>query len=74
MYAVETYAKKRQLVKFNEKQIPKELKKIKEVTQEDFLKAQDHSKDVLAFGMFEGYNDFILEIVIWLCFVPSYLW
>lgn len=53
---------------------PKELERVKAIKDEDFKKAQDHSKDVLAFSMYKDYNDMIIETIVWVFLIPAYIW
>ncbi len=74
IYIFENYARSRQMRNYCTNIKPKELEKVKAVKDEDFKKAQEHSKDVLAFSMYKDYNDIILETIVWAFMVPAFIW
>jgi len=52
IYGFKNYARGRQLRNYSTKVKPHALEKVKAVKDDDFKKAQAHSKDVLAFKMY----------------------
>ena len=52
IYGFKNYARGRQLRNYTTKVKPHALEKVKAVKDDDFKKAQAHSKDVLAFKMY----------------------
>ena len=74
IYAIQNYAGSRQLRNYFAMKKPIELEKIKAIKDENFKKGQEHSKDVLAFKMYQAYNDIIFSTIVWAFFIPAYVW
>lgn len=74
IYIFVNYARTRQLKNYMKTEKPMELQSVTAIKQEDFLKAQDHSKDVLAFQMYQDYNEILIDTLLWAFCVPAYVW